>query len=70
MKHDFCHNRKMKLIAYEEMIDEKSYIFIKCAGEEIKLPIVAWRELNKAWNEKGWDEEFDDLDKIVPLLAQ
>jgi len=60
----------MKLIAYEEMIDEKSYIFVKCGSEEIKMPIQAWRELNKAWNEKGWDEEFDDLDKVVPKLVE
>lgn len=70
LKHDFCHNRKMKLLAYEEMIDEKSYVFIKFAGEEIRLPIAAWRELNKAWNEKAWDEKFDSLDTCIPELEQ
>lgn len=68
LKHDFCHNRKMKLIAYEEMIDKKSYVFIRCGAEEIKLPIEAWREVNRAWNEKAWDTKFDDLDQCVPLL--
>ena len=62
LKHDFCYNRKMHLLAYEEMIDEKSYVFIKYAGEEIRLPIAAWRELNAAWNEKAWDKKFDSLE--------
>jgi len=57
----------MKLIAYEEMIDEKSYIFIRCGSEEMKMPIKAWRELNKSWNDKAWDTKFDDLDECVPL---
>ncbi len=70
LKHDFCYNRKMHLLAYEEMIDEKSYIFIRCGSEEMKIPIKAWRELNKAWNDKGWDEDFDDLDKVVPPLTE
>ncbi len=57
----------MKLIAYEEMIDEKSYIFIRCGSEEMKMPIKAWRELNKSWNDKAWGIKFDDLDECVPL---
>ena len=68
LKHDFCHNQKMKLIAYEEMIDEKSYVFVKCGSEEIKLPIAAWRELNHAWNEKAWDVKFDSLSNCIPEL--
>ena len=70
LKHDFCHNRKMKLIAYEEMIDEKSYIFIKCGSEEMRIPIGAWRELNDAWNEKAWDKKFDELDTCIPELEE
>ena len=70
LKHDFCHNRKMKLIAYEEMIDEKSYVFIRCGSEEMRLPIAAWRELNDAWNEKKWDKKFDELDTCIPELEE
>jgi len=58
----------MKLIAYEEMIDEKSYVFVKCGNEEIRLPIAAWRELNSAWNDKAWDPKFDELDTCIPEL--
>jgi len=60
----------MKLIAYEEMIDEKSYIFIRCAGEEMRMPIAAWRELNAAWNEKAWDEKFDVLQDCIPEIQE
>ena len=68
LKHSFCHNKKMKLIAYEEMIDQKSYVFVKCGNEEIRLPIDAWRELNAAWNEKAWDKKFDSLDTCIPQI--
>ncbi len=71
IKHSFYHNRKLKMIAYEEMIDKKSFIFIKCGGDEVKIPISAWRELNKTWNDSGWDTKFDSLDGCIePLVAE
>lgn len=70
LKHNFCHDRGLKLSAYEEMIDGQSYVTVHYGTEEMRLPIQAWRVLNDAWNQKRWDVKFDDLDNCVPVLEQ
>lgn len=67
MRLDIYHNKKEKILAYEEMIDGKSYFFVRYDGETIKFPAPLWRKLNKAWQQKAWDEKWDYLDDCVPV---
>ena len=65
---DIYHDKKNSVLAYEEMIDGKSYMFIRYNGEVIQIPASVWRKINKAWQEKGWDEKWDYIEDCVPLL--
>lgn len=62
------HDRKNKLLVYEEMIQGKSYMFIRYNGELTQIPTKMWRKINEAWKEKGWSEKWDMLDDCVPPL--
>lgn len=68
MRVDIFHDKKNKILAYEEMIDGKSYMFIRVGTEVIQMSAATWRKINKAWQEKGWDEKWDYIDDCVPLL--
>jgi hypothetical protein len=68
MRVDIFHDKKNSVIAYEEMIDGKSYIFIRVKGELVQIPAPIWRKLAKAWEEKGWSEKWDVLEDMPPLL--
>lgn len=68
MRVDIFHDKKNKILAYEEMIDGKSYMFIRVGTEVIQMPASVWRKINKAWQESGWDEKWDNIDDCVPLL--
>jgi hypothetical protein len=43
------------------MQDGKSYAFIHCDGEEVRIPMKHFRELMSAWNLKKWGDEWDTL---------
>lgn len=67
MRTDIYHDKKNKLIVYEEMIDGKSYVFIRSNGELVQIGMPQWRKVQQAWTEKGWSEKWDILDGCVPL---
>jgi hypothetical protein len=50
-----------KTSAYEKMQDGKSYAFIYCDGEEVRIPMKYFRELMNAWSLKKWSDEWDTL---------
>ena len=68
MRVDLYHDKKNKVLVYEEMIDGKSYMFIRVGPEIIQMPAATWRKINKAWQEKGWSEKWDVLDDMPPIL--
>jgi hypothetical protein len=68
MRVDIFHDKKNSVVVYEEMIDGKSYVFIRAKGELVQIPAPIWRKINKAWEEKGWSEKWDVLDDMPPLL--
>ena len=68
MRVDIYHDKKNSVLAYEEMIDGKSYFFIRVKGETLQIPTPMWRKINKAWQEKGWDEKWDYIDDCPPAL--
>lgn len=68
LKHYVLHDKKNKLVVYEEMIDGKSYIFIRQNGDVTQIPIKLWRKIASAWQENGWSEKWDMLDDCVPPL--
>lgn len=68
MRTDIYHDKKAGVIAYEEMIDGKSYMFVRVGSESIQIPAPIWRKINAAWQEKGWDEKWDYIDNCVPML--
>jgi hypothetical protein len=70
LRHYVLHDKKNKLVVYEEMIDGKSYIFIRCNGEVTQMPTKLWRKVNTAWQENGWSEKWDMLDDCIPPLEQ
>ena len=67
MRVDIFHDKKNKILIFEEMIDGKSYVFIRVNGETVQMPAPIWRKANKAWQENGWSEKWDILDGCVPL---
>lgn len=67
MRTDIFHDKKNKILVYEEMIEGKSYMFFRVDGELFKMPASIWRKVNKAWQEKGWDEKWDYIDDCLPL---
>jgi hypothetical protein len=54
-------NDKYGYSIWEDMIDGKSYIFVRFDDETVRYPMKIWREMNKTWNEKGWDSKWDTL---------
>jgi hypothetical protein len=68
MRVDLYHDKKNKILVYEEMIEGKSYMFIRMDQEVMQIPAPLWRKINKAWQEKGWPEKWDYIDDCVPLL--
>lgn len=70
MRTDIYHDKKNKVVVYEEMIDGKSYVFIRCNGELMQIPAPIWRKINKAWGEKGWSEKWDMIDDCVALPTE
>jgi hypothetical protein len=70
MRVDIFHDKKNKLVVYEEMIDGKSYVFIRSNGELVQIAAPIWRKINKAWQEKGWSEKWDMIGDCVPLPSE
>jgi len=68
MRVDIFHDKKNNVVVYEEMIEGKSYIFIRAKGELIQISAPIWRKIAKAWEEKGWSEKWDVLEDMPPLL--
>jgi hypothetical protein len=68
MRVDIFHDKKNNVVVYEEMIEGKSYIFIRAKGELVQIPAPIWRKIAKAWEEKGWSEKWDVLEDMPPLL--
>jgi hypothetical protein len=69
MRTDLYHDKRNKLVVYEEMIDGKSYLFIRSNGELVQIGMPQWRKVVAAWQEKGWDKKWDYIDDCVPVTA-
>ena len=65
LRHYILHDKKNKLIVYEEMIDGKSFIFVSQSGETTQIPIKSWRKIMQAWETNGWSDKWDMLDGCV-----
>lgn len=70
LRHYILHDKKNKLAVYEEMIDGKSYIFIRQGNDLTQIPIRSWRNIATAWKENEWSEKWDMLEDCVPPLEQ
>jgi hypothetical protein len=68
LRHYILHDRKNKLVVYEEMIDGKSYIFIQQGRDVTQIPVRSWRKIAAAWQENGWSEKWDMLEDCIPPL--
>jgi hypothetical protein len=66
LRHYILHDRKNKIVVFEEMIDGKSFIFVRNNGEITQYPIGVWRKIHDAWAQNKWSEKWDDLDTCVP----
>lgn len=70
LRHYILHDRKNKIVVFEEMIDGKSFIFVRNDGEITQFPIETWRKMHDAWIENKWSEKWDTLDGCIPPLEQ
>lgn len=70
LRHYILHDKKNKTAVYEEMIDGKSYIFIRQGSDITQVPIRQWRKIADAWEENKWSEKWDMLEDCVPPLEQ
>ena len=68
MRVDLYHDTDKKVLVYEEMIDGKSYMFIRMDHDVMQIPAAIWRKINTAWQEKGWEEKWDSIDTCPPIL--
>jgi hypothetical protein len=68
LRHYVLHDKKNKLLVYEEMVDGKSYIFINQSGEVTQIPIKLWRKIANAWQTNGWSDKWDMLEDCIPPL--
>lgn len=67
LRHYVLHDKKNKLVVYEEMIDGKSYIFVRQGADVTQFPIKTWRKIHNAWKENEWSEKWDMLEDCVPV---